>query len=573
MTIQYPESDTCPKKSVLKSSTTVFLARLGAVQIFMTLLLAVLLPYFKSWEGDFVFDDVPLIVEDPLYKGDADPLECWTRGFWNGGQQQGLYRPVTIFTYWLGKQLFGLSSPAFRATNLALHFIVVLLVFKYAVRLRLGRLPALAAALLFAVHPIHTEAVVPAFGRGELLCLLFLLSGLIFHSMKGRPLAWSFAAGASFLLACWSKEHGVVFILLCLLQDIYLRRIRLGRKPNLPGVRLSIPKKYLLYAGVMAVYIASRAAVFGTVFPAKENFEPGIDNVLATVGQPLQAVSAVRLQGVMLAKFFWPAVLSHDYSFAQILPSKSVFDPYAWLTLLLFLGIPAAAARAYPRLRRFCLFMTMAYVVSIIPGGNLVVPAGTILAERLFYLPSLWVSIFCAVVFLRISRFESFWPMLLVFLAAVICLGARTQKRCPEWESERRLAEVGVLTSPHSAKMWNNLAVRYGNGGDFKNAVWACEKAILIYPRYSNAFANKGLYLARSGRHDEAEKALLTAISLHTGNKRAYHNLGALLANQGRSAEAKKVWEESLARWPSQPELRKELEKLDAQMKRMQDRQ
>ena len=73
-------------------------------------------------------------------------------------------------------------STGIRIVNLLLHIIASVLLLKLARRLHLRRLTAFAAALLYAVHPLHTEAVIPGTGRGELLTTIFIISGLIFGS-------------------------------------------------------------------------------------------------------------------------------------------------------------------------------------------------------------------------------------------------------------------------------------------------------------------------------------------------------------------------------------------------------
>ena len=70
------------------------------------LILAAILPYIAGLSGDFVFDDQPLIVEDPFYQTESNPLQCFNRSFWKSSASQGLYRPVTVFSYWLDARLF-----------------------------------------------------------------------------------------------------------------------------------------------------------------------------------------------------------------------------------------------------------------------------------------------------------------------------------------------------------------------------------------------------------------------------------------------------------------------------------
>ena len=513
--------------------------------------------------GDFVFDDIPLIVDDPFYTAEANPLKCWARSFWKESRQQGLYRPMTTFTYWTDIQLFGLKAPLLRAENLLLHLLVCFLVYKYAGRMRLGKTSALLAALLFGLHPIHTEAVIPVFGRGELLCTGFFLLGLLLYSYPGKR--YAIFAGGAFLFACWSKEHAVIFIPLCILQDIYLRRIEFKDiKKSLSGVLLT---RYSFLLLALFLFFLSRYALLGTMIPALDNFEPGIDNPIATSPFLIRLVSAMRIHGIALSKFIWPDTLSHDYSFAQLMPSVSIWDCNAFMVVLLFIGISALAYIFFPRERRKILFLVLAYLLSILIAGNFIVPAGTIFAERLQYLPSIWLCLFFAMLFMRISRKISFACVLLLLFAVFMACGIRTYVRSADWKNEMSLAVAGIKAAPDSAKMWNNLAVQLENIGDYSGAVAACDMAIKIYPRFSTAYAIRGTNNARLGNSVDAEKDLRQALSLHSRHSKAAHNLGALYANTGRLEEAKRIWEESLKNNPAQRDLRSELEKLEMQMK------
>lgn len=519
----------------------------------------VFLSYSDGIRGEFVFDDIPLIVNDPFYKTEMNPLKCWERSFWKESRQQGLYRPMTNFSYWIDVRLFGLKSRFFRAENFLLHLFVCFLLYKYAIRLRLGKITALLAALLFALHPIHTESVIPASGRGELLCAIFLLSGLISHSRSG--FFFSVAAGVSFLFACWSKEHGLVFLPLCVLQDIYLRRINLRDSKTFFSNKTIARYSFLILA--IALFFISRYALLGTFIPAKNNFEAGIDNPIALSPLIIREVSAIRIHGMALLKFIWPAVLSHDYSFAQLFPSASSWDLKAFLTILLFAGIPAIFIFLFPHEKRKTLFFICAYLFSILIAGNFIVPAGTIFAERLQYFPSVWLCFFLITVFLRISRKIPFFTAAVFLFAIFAACGIRTYSRSLDWQNEMTLAVAGVKSAPNSAKSWNNLAIQLETVGNYSEALAACDRAIKIYPEYSTAWANRGVYNTKLGNFADAEKDMRHSLDIYHKDIQAAHNLGILLASLGRLEEAKIIWEKSLKNHPDQPALKQELEKLN----------
>ena len=515
-----------------------------------------LLPYIAGLNGEFVFDDLKLIKDDPFYQTESNPLQCWNRSFWKASETQGLYRPVTLFSYWLDARIFakfadtanGLWSPGFRIINLLLHILITLMVFKLALRLRFGRVTAFIASAIFAVHPIHVEAVTPAFGRGELLCALFLLAGVILHTYRKRSLWYSPAAALSFMLAFMSKENGVIFLPMLVVIDLCSGVWISGfansaeKKP----VILLILKKlipYLIYLMPIAVVFLIRHHALGSWLPLKQHFDPFVDNPIALSTLPLRIVGAVRVHGIALFKFFVPAILSCDYSYARILPSKSLLDAYAWLTLLLFTATPAIFAKIFPRDRRKILMLSLLYIIAILPAGNFIIPAGTVFAERLQYTPSIFLCIFAAMIFMRISQSLKHPLPLLLFLSICSALFGRTMLRTLDWRDNYTLWSSAAVTTPQSLKVWNNYAVQVGDKrGDYARAVDACTNAVLIHPKYATGYANRGLYLAKMGMFADAEKDFRHAIDLFPNHESANFNLGVLLANQGKTDEARNLW-------------------------------
>ena len=591
------------------------------------LILAAVLPYIAGIHGELLFDDVPLIKDDPFYLEEANPFQCWNRSFWKIERTQGLYRPLTLFTYWVDIRLYsmfsdkntGLFEPGFRITNLFLHLLVTLLVFKLAIRLRFGRITAFIAALIYALHPIHVEAVTPAFGRGELLCALFLLAGLILHTYRQKSFFYVLGAAFCYMLSFMSKENGSAFLPVCILMELYMmpfkipfikynmnklykgNRVRKGvpsesllcsknmneeqpgtvvlqrnlldeEQPGTvvlqrnsldeeqPGTVVLQRKTLLLPFGVYGLVafgvFCLRHAVFGTWLPSKQHFMPIIDNVIALSSPILRVVAATRIQGIALVKFFWPSVLSYDYSYARIVPSETIFDPYAWLTLLSFIAVPGILIYFKPRYTKKILFLCLAYIVVILPAGNFIVPAGTIFAERLQYLPSVFLCIFTAGVFVRLAQKIPFKAVVLIILVLSCALFVRTFTRTFVWENEMVLCISGTKSAPESIKVWNNISVQLSNVDDFKGAIIASTKTIEIYPNYATGYANRGLYFGRMGMYKKAKTDLRKALKISMNHLQANYTLGMIYANEGYPLKAKLVWERIQKHYPRDPRLK-----------------
>jgi len=525
------------------------------------LLLAAVVPYIGSIKGDFAFDDIPLLSEDPFYKTDNSLTDCWKRDYWMESLAQGLYRPLTIFSYWLNAKSFGLYSPAFRAVNLLLHIITVFVVFNLALRLRLGRHAAIFSGVIFAIHPLHTEAVIPAFGRGELLCGFFIFTGLLFHTYIRRNFLYSIGTAICFILACWSKEHGVALVPLCLLYDFYSGRMKWDKKSSMPGL-----KPYFFYIIAMVLVVFARYEAMGTVMPAMTRFDPFLDNQLALCSLPERLLSAINIQGFALYLFIWPVTLSHDYSYAQMLPLKSFFDPTGIAVALIVFAIPFVLLGLFPKLKGKIAFLSLAYVVSILPAANIITPTGTIFAERLYYMPSAWLCFALAVILLRISRKIDLNLFAALLAVMVMAFASRTYARSFDWQDQRSITLAGVRTCPKSAKTWNNLAVQLVHDGKVKEAVEACDNAIQIYPRFKMAYLSRALYNIELRDFESAEKDLRRIIDIGTENPDIYNKFGAVLANLGKSEEAVRIWNISLMMAPSQPMIKRALEDLQKEI-------
>lgn len=522
--------------------------------ISLLIILLCLLSYSRGLTGEFVFDDTKLIANDQFYQAESNPLKCWDRGFWSDGKG-GLYRPAVIFSYWLNVKLFGLSSPMFRVVNLLLHMVASFLVYILVRKINLGQSCAIVASLLYAVHPLHSEAVIPAFGRAELLCAVFFMLAFIFHIRKENSKNSAILAGVFFLLALWSKEHAVAFIPLCILYDLLLGKIKNGKSML----------KYAIYIFCLGLLIFSKYSAMHTVFPSKDKNEALVDNRLALCCTSERIVNAVRIHGMALVKFIYPANLSHDYSYAQIIPSKSLCDIKAFLTLVIFLGLPAFLIYFYPKRKMAVVFLVSAYALCVIPAGNFIIPAGTIFAERLSYIPSIWLCIFFSLAFIRISKKIQFILALSALMSALCLLSYRSILRCNDWQNRMSLAIAGVKSAPSSVKTWKNLAVQFEETGQYKEAVAASNIAIKIYPEEPTAYLKRGTYFTRLMMNNEAESDFRKALSISPEYLQASINLAIVMANTGKIDAARQILKDILQRYPSQPAASKMLESLEKQ--------
>ncbi len=187
-------------------------------------LLAVL-PFVNSFGNNFAFDDGIAIVENPLIKSLRNVPTLLTSGYWEPYPRMGkLYRPLVTISYAANYAMGGLRPFGYHLINLLLHLAVSLLVYRLALRLFRQPEGALVAAALFAVHPLHTEAVTGIVGRAELFAAAFFLLAWWWDlEGRGRP-RYIVGSLAAFALALVSKEHAVALPGVLALSDLYAAR-------------------------------------------------------------------------------------------------------------------------------------------------------------------------------------------------------------------------------------------------------------------------------------------------------------------------------------------------------------
>ncbi|MCK5421977.1 MAG: glycosyltransferase family 39 protein, partial [Deltaproteobacteria bacterium] len=169
----------------------------------------ILLPsviYINSLHNQFVFDDIPLILDNPSIRSlEKIPLRIAS------GIDKIPYRPLRSITYAVDYQFSGLNPLGYHISNIILHILTSLLIYLTISALSGNSRIAFFAALLFAVHPVHTDSVAYISGRRDILSTLFYILGfyLFLESRKKKKSKLLILSLAAYLLAIASKEMAV----------------------------------------------------------------------------------------------------------------------------------------------------------------------------------------------------------------------------------------------------------------------------------------------------------------------------------------------------------------------------
>ncbi len=425
-------------------------SRHGSWWIVLLIVAAALLPYVRALNHRFVFDDRFVIATNPAVTG-FDLRALWTQPYWPHKATTNLYRPMTSTTYAVDWAIGGGRPGVFVAMNLLWHLAATLLAWSLLRRLFPTRSGvARAAVLLFAVHPLHVEAVAGIVGRAETLAaVLSLLAYRIWLDAEKDRSAWrGVTSAALWFLAMLSKESAVGLPLLLIAH-------RLGVvAPASPARRPRIADGAWLAA--LAGVLALRAQAIGGLATPRTWW---MDNPLVSLDPLRRAIGAGGILARQALQTLTGRGLSADYSHAAVLPGTALYIAGAVTLLLLGLALAWAVTRGRARMEGWAIvFFLATWVVT----SNLFVPIGTIQADRVLYLPLLGLLVAAIAMLARLPwrRMPSYVPAAVVALA-VLGFGAGSVLRAGDWKDERSLFESTVRTVPRCVKARVNLAGVY----------------------------------------------------------------------------------------------------------------
>ncbi len=487
--------------------------------------------YANSLGNELVYDDRKLIPANELMH-DPWRLDRILAGrYWGEILHSHHYRPLTVWTLALNYRaneslgLPGAHAAGFHVVNAAFHAGASCALLLLALRLGLALPASLAAALLFAAHPVHTEAVAFITGRAEPLAMMLGATFLLLHR-RGK---W-IGAGALYGLSLLSKESAAAWLLAALWLDFCTAR--------------SLKARWRVYGGYVLVlvgWLAFRQAVLG---PTDSQIN-ALDNPLVDAALPERLLTAASVQFAYLRLLVWPLGLSSDYSHAQIPLVSGPLDGGA----AGFLAAVLIAAAAAWRLRQrspMVAFVVGSYAILAAPTSNFLVLVPTIMGERLIYAPS---AAFCVLLGwglwrLAQRRGRGVWAGGLVLLCTYAVL---TVARNATWADGESFYRAQIQSAPRSARAHLGMGRMHAEAGRLDSAEACNRSALEIYPEYAMAWHNLGLVQVRREAWDEARRSFGQAVALEPAYLKAWYNLGGVHLQRGSWPEALRAFEQILA--------------------------
>jgi tetratricopeptide (TPR) repeat protein len=473
---------------------------------------AAVLVYLNSLANGFALDDVYIIQRNARVHDITALRNILLTPYWPFfGTELGLWRPFAIFGYAVQWAVGGGAPWVFHGWSITLHALVTVLVFMLLERLTATG-PAFAGALLFAVHPVHTEAVANVVGQAELIVAAALVGACLIHAARppGLELSWARRLGILLLfsIALYTKEHAVVLPGLLVITDLAQRRVDFSRHGLAAYVHVLLMPVFLLGASV-ALYLILRFEVLGG---ALFGIDAGPDYPF--LRGEYRLLNGLRAFPEFLRLLVFPLDLAHDYSPAMILPVESLTPMTAvGAVLLLGLGGLALLTPWKPAVG----FPAAWFLISIAPVANLFFPIGVLIAERTLYLPSIAASAALAFAWTRLaaSRVPVRRAASALLLLAVVLMGVRTWIRNPDWRSTWTIVASLMRDHPTSYKAQWVYAGIQAQLGNTEAAAVHYEVAYRIYPHASQMMTEYGRFLIGQRDYEKAAELLEQANAMH----------------------------------------------------------
>ncbi len=392
--------------------------------------------YSLTLGGTYVYDDRYIVGTDPRLAHPAQWGQYWTKDYFNGGPDN-LYRPLVSMSYAIQWWLHGNSDSRawlFHLVNLLLFAGTCAGVAEFTRRLAGSRI-ALIAGIVYAAHPIHVEAVANIVGRAELACGLGIILGLVLLLRKPMTVARAFAIWSCFILALLSKEQGMLLPLALALAWPLRRFVQPKRPPDPPDERAGRLALIMLLTWTLAGYIIFRENILKFWWD-RSFLDWTINPVLRSTG-PDRILLPLALFGRYIALLFAPVHLSLDYGARVIMPHVSPRDPYLYLGFIAAAVWLIAFGAAVIRRGWLVAFCLLAFGIFYGVVSNIPTLIGVDFAERLMYIPSIFICILIAWLLARLRR-TILVPAVSVI---VILLSLRTVTYAWQWNDRLRLYE------------------------------------------------------------------------------------------------------------------------------------
>lgn len=516
--------------------------------------------YANTFSHQFTQDDA-IVIYDNMFttqgvKGIPDLFTKDTfHGFFKESKSNlvsgGRYRPLTPAMFALEYQFVGNQPWLGHLLNMLLYGFLCWMVFRL-LRLMIcnsddsqrNQLLVLIAALLFAAHPLHTEAVANIKGRDEIMSMFGSIAAAYFvlkyvDSKKVSALVY---ACLSLFIGLLAKENAITFLAVIPLILYYFRDFNLKRSTS----------STLVLLAPTILFLIIRSAVIGSSFgstPMELMNNPYLKIVNGSyvpfdLGEKFATIIYTLGKYVQLLVF--PHPLTHDYYPRQI-DIMSFSDPGVIMSLLVYAGLIFMAIKGF-KSRTIFSFAAAYYLITLSIVSNIVFPIGTNMSERFMFMPSLGFALGLSYVLNR-WVFQKFGKTALWIIAGLILslYTFKTVTRNQVWVDNFTLFTTDVKTSQNSAKVLNaaggTLTDKAATEPDetkkkqmLEQAVVYLNRAIQIHPTYKNAYLILGNAYFYLKDYEKAAQNYDNVLKINPDDADGFKNKALALREAGKYA-------------------------------------
>ena len=499
----------------------------------LLILFAVVGTYAPSVRDGFVWDDTALILRDPLIRSWRLIPEGFNHFLFTDATASDFYRPIQRVAYTLEYAAFAFNPGAYHSASVLFHAtaaVALLLLaeeffFAFGMEQKKRRWISLIAALVWAVHPVQSAAVVYVSGLADPLaaCFGFLGCYLALRSLRDRhqrDILWLLAACLAFMLSALSKETGLIFPVLAIVISAMLKNAR------------AVLKMAMVAAFVATIYLSLRQA-------AEHNPSPSPRASAPLVTRPIVMARAFAEYAGLVV---FPLNLHMDRH-VEARPTESAetnMSLFAWRELQTLLGILLIAALGYwaakARQRNpVVLTLLILTAVSYFPISGIAALNATV-AEHWIYIPTafffLAATVATAQLFeLRQARRQVVQAVSVVFGCWLTFLAARTCLRTFDWKDQRTFLERTIAAGGDSPRMQINLAGLELSEGRPDRAKTFLDTALRAEPDQPLAVINLAVVALKQNDFKTARELATRATQMPRVDAQA-HELLALLENK-----------------------------------------
>ncbi|MEY2481066.1 MAG: hypothetical protein QOI04_1993 [Verrucomicrobiota bacterium] len=497
---------------------------------------AIAAAYAPALRDGFVWDDNALVLRDPLIRSWRLIPEGFQHFLFTDATASDFYRPIQRLTYTIEYAAFAFRPAPYHLTSIICHAAAAVALFMLVLELlrlfeageNVRRWIAFSATLAWALHPVHTAAVVYISGRADPLAALFGFFGLYFglRSLRaaGTKVWWWMAVMAfAFVLSALSKEAGLIFPLL----SLSILALRKNRRALLHGA--------VAIAFVITIYLSLRLPAEYLTVPAPQTRVPLL------VRPILIARACAEYAGLII----FPVDLHMDRD-VETRPSgfnDASLSAASLRELQTLLGLVLMAAAIYGAMRArkndpaLFAFLLLAAICYLPVSGIFLLNANV--AEHWLYFPTAFLFPALA---LAISKSLTTRPAFLrnLFVAALACwvlfLGGRTFTRTFDWKDQRTFLERTIAHGGDSARMLINFAGLESSSGQLDAAKYHLQVALRKEPGQPLAILSLAGVAIKQNDFKLAHDLLTRAVQLPAVEAQAQEDLVILESKETGNA-------------------------------------